>query len=46
MTGQQRRAFTHPCYEAAACTHPRFFLRRQIAGVSLSVAVTVNIGLE
>jgi hypothetical protein len=46
VTGQQRTAFLHPCYEAEECSHGRYFVQRQTEGVRLTVAVTVNIGLE
>jgi hypothetical protein len=46
MTGQQRTAFTHPCYEAEECSHRRYAVQRQTEGVRLTVLVTVNIGLE
>jgi hypothetical protein len=46
MTGQQRIAFTHPCYDAEECSHGRYRVQRQTEGVRLSVIVTVNIGLE
>lgn len=46
MTGQQRIAFTHPCYEAVDCFHGRYRVQKQTEGMRLSVLVTVNIGLE
>lgn len=46
MTGQQKVAFTHPCYEAEECSHRRYGRMGEVMGLVYSLFLTLNIGLE
>jgi hypothetical protein len=46
MTPHQETAYAHPCFEAEECNHPRYQWIEARGGLTISLIMTANIGLE
>ncbi len=46
MTRHQETAYRLPCFYAEECQNRRFFWSQAVGGVTVSVGLTANTGLE